>query len=209
MHPSNHYDRSPIVVDKNYSCALPARGCPGRTFMDTPHSTSTAAAIGAAPDTLHPRALFATNGRDGCHYQQQPQQQQYHPISRDQPPVSCPELCSSSSESDESSDGFSSPTPDLWSYVATPKQPAYEELSFISTTPTQDRPLSFLPHPNPHSPGACDTGAPDVVPTRRPRFRKDGNESTKRAATPKPRKACRVMTGLGFGGANEECLGGF
>lgn len=213
---THNYDRSPIVVDKTYSCALPARGCPGRTFMDPRASQQAAAAA------LHPRALFSVPTSSlqspSSNYSDEEEddedEDQHTPTSRyphpPLPPVPCPELCSSSSESDESSDGFASPIPDAWSYGTTAKQTAYDSACFVSTTPTQDRPLSFLPHPNPHSPGAHDNNAAfDNVASRRPRFRKDGSEPMKRAGTPKPRKVCRVMAGLGFGGSNEECLGGF
>lgn len=84
-HSSNTYDRSPIVVDRTYNCALPERGCPGRTFAES----------ASRGQTLHPRALYQNTAS---------------------PP--CPDLCSSSSESDESSDGFASPPPEPWCYTS-------------------------------------------------------------------------------------------
>ncbi|KAJ7153553.1 hypothetical protein C8R43DRAFT_450107 [Mycena crocata] len=69
-HSPSSYDRSPIVVSPN-SCALPARGCPGRTYY--PGSGSSApkthpAKTAVARGHLHPRALAAYAEDDGRDY---------------------------------------------------------------------------------------------------------------------------------------------
>lgn len=59
-HSAAAYDRSPIVVTPN-SCALPERGCPGRTYLLDEEPART---IQAARD-YHPRALaFASKAQD-------------------------------------------------------------------------------------------------------------------------------------------------
>ncbi|KAJ3742960.1 hypothetical protein DFH05DRAFT_1536092 [Lentinula detonsa] len=98
-HPSSIYDRSPIVVSTN-ACALPERGCPGRTYtLDERNlSASQQPTISAPPSRgghLHPRALS-----------QWPVQ--YLPNGSPQCPSLIPDL---SSESEES-DGFISPPPE-------------------------------------------------------------------------------------------------
>lgn len=51
-HSATQYDRTPIQVAPN-ACALPARGCPGRTYYDS------SAASNGRGGSLHPRALAA------------------------------------------------------------------------------------------------------------------------------------------------------
>ncbi|CCM05984.1 uncharacterized protein FIBRA_08225 [Fibroporia radiculosa] len=107
------YDRSPIVVQPN-RCALPARGCPGRTY--------------AVDDELHSRMppSPSPSARSGRH--QHPRASPSYPHQRDDDdaedddltpratpvatmPVLPPLIPDLSSESDES-DGFASPAPD-------------------------------------------------------------------------------------------------
>ncbi|KAJ7938334.1 hypothetical protein B0H13DRAFT_1942519 [Mycena leptocephala] len=60
-HSSAHYDRTPIQVSPN-ACALPARGCPGRTYYDGAPSRKPSAKQHPTTGrgaTLHPRALAA------------------------------------------------------------------------------------------------------------------------------------------------------
>ncbi|KAJ7889961.1 hypothetical protein B0H14DRAFT_2691408 [Mycena olivaceomarginata] len=104
-HSATQYDRTPIQVAPN-ACALPARGCPGRTYYDS------SAASNGRGGSLHPRALAA--------YEAQKQQLEDEgdddddeeaertPHAHKSPPPLVPDL---SSESDES-DGFASPPPE-------------------------------------------------------------------------------------------------
>jgi hypothetical protein len=117
---STSYDRSPIVVAPN-SCALPERGCPGRTYDLEEASRASAASANWSSrcnknllmnDHRHPKAFsrgythsVESNG-PSAPYNSAPQQA-YNP------PSVLPSLvhdfsCSSSSESDES-DGLHSP----------------------------------------------------------------------------------------------------
>lgn len=76
------YDRSPIVVSPN-SCALPERGCPGRTYLLEEQQSPAPRRISCARD-YHPRALaFASSSSN------------YDPV----PPL-IPDLSSESDESD-------------------------------------------------------------------------------------------------------------
>jgi hypothetical protein len=63
-HSSASYDRSPIIVSPN-SCALPERGCPGRTYYDhdtqttmhdPPRSPSRQTTLQHTGKSIHPRA---------------------------------------------------------------------------------------------------------------------------------------------------------
>ncbi len=111
------YDRTPIVVAPN-RCALPERGCPGRTYApEDPHAASLRRSKRSSLSPVggrarHPRAAAA--GDD--HYRQiqdddptprQSPRVDYHPL----PPL-VPDL--SSSESSEESDGVASPPPEVY-----------------------------------------------------------------------------------------------
>ncbi|KAJ7146063.1 hypothetical protein C8R44DRAFT_972943 [Mycena epipterygia] len=132
-HSPSAYDRSPIVVSPN-SCALPARGCPGRTYYDECRRRKSAAATAKLPPRghLHPRALAAYQedvdeddaDEDDDEAERTPTRTSpYIPLpvpppipgpyapqynSYAAPPPLIPDL---SSESDES-DGFTSPPPE-------------------------------------------------------------------------------------------------
>lgn len=96
-HPSSTYDRSPIVVSPN-SCALPERGCPGRTYtLDERNASVSQFPINLTPTPrgghLHPRALS----------------QRQHPQNPFPP---CPPLIQDLSSESEESDGFISSPPE-------------------------------------------------------------------------------------------------
>ncbi|KAJ3749774.1 hypothetical protein EV361DRAFT_922112 [Lentinula raphanica] len=100
-HPSSIYDRSPIVVSAN-ACALPERGCPGRTYtLDerTPSTSQQPMSLAPPPrgGHLHPRALS-----------QRPAQYLQNEI-----PPHCPPLIPDLSSESEESDGFISPPPEM------------------------------------------------------------------------------------------------
>ncbi|KAA1477565.1 hypothetical protein DENSPDRAFT_749309, partial [Dentipellis sp. KUC8613] len=125
-HSAATYDRSPIVVLPN-TCALPARGCPGRTYLpgDPPHS----------PNSEKKRAL-KNKGKS------------MHPRAVEQPvptPSAIPSLVPdvSSSESDES-DGFTSPPPHSPASFVIPKSSA--PMTPAALADALDSNLSFLPH---------------------------------------------------------------
>ncbi|EPQ53611.1 hypothetical protein GLOTRDRAFT_139787 [Gloeophyllum trabeum ATCC 11539] len=121
-HSPSSYDRSPIVVTPN-ACALPARGCPGKTYVlgDAPAAQRT----GSHP---HPRAVQANTGVGLGIQLRGRERERERTGDRDSDPERTPTLAPShpppsaaylpipalipdlSSESDES-DGFSSPPP--------------------------------------------------------------------------------------------------
>lgn len=90
-HSASAYDRSPIIVSPN-DCALPARGCPGRTYFDeppTPYPSNRPSCMSNAKG-YHPRAFSII------------------------PPTTLPQLVPDFSSESEESDGISSlPTPSL------------------------------------------------------------------------------------------------
>lgn len=96
-HSPTSYDRSPIVVPPN-SCALPARGCPGRTYDPTPVSPS--------GRTMHPsaqpQAYYAASA---------PRSQSPSRMRRPATPCAVPGLIPDEGSSDDS-DGLISPPPE-------------------------------------------------------------------------------------------------
>jgi len=98
---STIYDRSPIVVSPN-SCALPERGCPGRTYTLDERSLS------APPAPLNLRAAHR-----GGHLHPNALSQRHPQIPHSNLPHCPPLIPDLSSESDES-DGFNSPPPEAY-----------------------------------------------------------------------------------------------
>lgn len=134
-HSSSTYDRSPIIVSPN-SCALPERGCPGRTYTLDDSSPSASTSRRYAPSNngrhLHPRAV---NFPDTA-------------LSRAQPPTVPPPLIPDlSSESDESDEHTLYPL--RHRQYPSQQYTSFDPFSNIHnadgvSTPTA---LSFLPHP--------------------------------------------------------------
>jgi hypothetical protein len=129
-HSSSAYDRSPIVVLPNI-CALPARGCPGRTYIpgctapSSPNSSnlhSQKVALKTGGKHMHPRRALGL----GIVPESTPE---HATSTMTIPPPLVPDL---SSESDES-DGFASPPSELGASAAVTNPLAI---------------LPFTPHPN-------------------------------------------------------------
>lgn len=180
-HSGTHYDRAPIVVLPN-DCALPERGCPGRTYDNssgykTPRPATLTSKCGRTP---HPRAAEASaDGRiSRCNlvYPQNASSSSMMMLAstiRGPPPL-VPDI--SSSESDES-DGIVSPPPE---YYVGGAGAAASIVSIASTSQEQlDKALAFLPHA-PSSPKK-DSQKRDKDRKRRsssPRFKsEDGTRS--------------------------------
>jgi hypothetical protein len=176
-HSAAAYDRSPIVVAQN-SCALPERGCPGRTYLLEETTACYPRGIAYARD-YHPRALaFASATHAGG--------------SSSTVPRLIPDM---SSESDES-DGFSCLPAELSTYCPTnpnAKQhggyPNPPNLLYSSNTAytTTDGDLSpsintYLPYPPPSSSPTSPSGYHwDAHPdgphhNQKPRRKKDGRK---------------------------------
>ena len=177
-HSAAAYDRSPIIVTPN-SCALPERGCPGRTYLlDETDDTK-------PPPSRYPRGI--AYARD------------YHPralafaSSTNMVPQLIPDM---SSESEES-DGFSSIPAQLpTSYPITTnakKHGQYSDLPSLnvsmvnpyssnsSYTPAADDINNYLPYPHPSpisspSPSGYHWGAHSdgIHNSQKPRRKKDG-----------------------------------
>ena len=62
-HSPSAYDRSPIVVSQN-DCALPERGCPGRTYFEESPSGNSRRLLMINTKGYHPRAFSASSNYD-------------------------------------------------------------------------------------------------------------------------------------------------
>ncbi|OSD04979.1 hypothetical protein PYCCODRAFT_1342325, partial [Trametes coccinea BRFM310] len=149
------YDRTPIVVTPN-RCALPERGCPGRTYIpdESPslHRKSKRASLSPARGKhLHPSRVPGAD-RDipdesnDLTPRQSPRLDHFPALPV--PPL-IPDL---SSESSEESDGIASPPPELYSSSASHSskmslEQSLMNLSIAGTNAPSSSALSFLPHP--------------------------------------------------------------
>jgi hypothetical protein len=228
------YDRSPIVVSPN-TCALPERGCPGRTYtLDDPTAQSSHAKRRPTVQNgrhLHPRAVASayreqSPDTDEDADEDEGQRTPTHTF----PPVPSliPDL---SSESDES-DGFTSPPPETTAYhnpasyfppphpypIVAPSHPPipyapHRSISYSNDDPQgyfsgTPNPLSFLPHP----PSPSDEG-------QKARRRKQRGQSRSRDERQNPRRGadgsykslsvCNALANCSLEGTDDGCLGGF
>ncbi|KAI8974777.1 hypothetical protein BD414DRAFT_497434 [Trametes punicea] len=142
------YDRSPIVVTPN-RCALPERGCPGRTYtLDDPSpALRKAKRAGLSPSRgkhLHPRVVSDRDLSDD----NDPTPRQSPRVDHFPLPPLIPDL---SSESSEESDGIASPPPELYSSSVPHSKMSLEQslmnLTLAGTNAPSTSALSFLPHP--------------------------------------------------------------
>lgn len=230
------YDRSPIVVSPN-SCALPERGCPGRTYtldeqLASPPSPTPKRGHPYGGRDLHPRALAFNAAR------QQREDAERILTSYSLPPPLIPDL---SSESDES-DGFSSPptesyTPSTHLHGLAIPQDRYSTYTSFDVdpyaSPISPSALSFLPHgpsspsrsPYAHDMSACDD--PHMSKPKRRRERRhdasrvpdrilDAPESPGHTPTKKSSRVAAFGKSLSvrhavsaFRVEDDGCLGGF
>lgn len=228
------YDRSPIVVSPN-SCALPERGCPGRTYtLDEPAARSSHSRWKSTTHNgrhLHPRAV-ASAYRESSMDSDDAGDEEHTPTSTYPTlPSLVPDL---SSESDES-DGFASPPseyafyptgasyypPHQTNHIAAQSHPPIpyaqhhnisysNDESYFAVPPTA---LSFLPHP---------VSPPDggqKARRRRQRSRDQSRTRDERQASSDPRRGtdgsykslsvCRALANCSLEGPDDGCLGGF
>ncbi|KAF9468266.1 hypothetical protein BDZ94DRAFT_1246362 [Collybia nuda] len=184
VYSASAYDRSPIVVSPN-SCALPERGCPGRTYtLDDPVTPTPSAVKKGHPyggRDLHPRAIAFNASRQ--------QQQRHLSNDGDRTPTatssSLPPLIPDLSSESEESDGFTSP-PLESSYapnrlrglaISEDRYASYSsyDIDMYGSGATSPSALSFLPHP-PVSPSYSiygHTPVDDDVPTQKLRRRRE------------------------------------
>ncbi|RXW20135.1 hypothetical protein EST38_g5711 [Candolleomyces aberdarensis] len=208
------YDRTPIVVDKN-TCALPERGCPGRTYVLEEQQARQQQAARSA--SYHPRALNGTT-------QYRPVDGQYSQYSRaslQDLPQLVPDF--SSSESDESDGLSSSPSIPayLYSYGANGLPTKYEQHDYDSYSKNSINAISFLPYPpSPPANYSCNSNSDAQSP--KPRKKRSSSSSRHDGSTDPDRiqsgasesKSSRrreylLSHGGGFGARDDGCLGGF
>ncbi|KAJ7583583.1 hypothetical protein C8J56DRAFT_213096 [Mycena floridula] len=233
---SSAYDRTPIVIGPN-SVALPARGCPGRTYYNVDDEEPDeqrfcsrflknleARVLSSSRGHAHPRALDPRNDESI-------------------PPPLIPDL---SSEESEESDGFISPPPEsAFSFI--PINTADQcDVSYLSSAleqplyPEQIKSLP-IPVPSPHSEPQALACAAQLSRPRRPRgrlIRKNSSEEieedsgyvedieavklalnrspshsppgSKKKGTRKTSFVCKTLSSLSFCPDEDAgCLGGF
>lgn len=231
-YPPSAYDRSPIEVAPN-TCALPERGCPGRTYtLDgeppaRPPPPSTRSQHGIH---IHPRAVFynrspiSPSWPSGIDDGPQRASRRSSPV---QPPLT-PDL---SSESDES-DGFTSPpnssnasltpAPSIsWSHALGDPSvylmtPSYDHYDYPTNSPNVHSTLSYLPYS--HSPDSTHK-----VRRRRQRDRSRERERERgskygaygvddeahNSPSYKPSTPYGSFSTYALDGSEDSCLGGF
>lgn len=181
VHSAAAYDRSPIEVTPN-SCALPERGCPGRTYLleetdaTKPRLSRYPRGIAYARD-YHPRALAFASSGGGCSSM-------------------IPQLIPDISSESEESDGVSGIPAELSTTYATASHAKqynpYSNLPNLNVamgdpyssnnpyTPANDDLDAYLPYPHPSTSPVSPSGYhwdahPDGTHnTQKPRRKKDG-----------------------------------
>lgn len=126
------YDRSPIVVGPN-TCALPERGCPGRTYTleDSPRNSYQEKHSSSKGRHMHPRSMGSGFGL-GLPYGDETREVITNGgYSSNLPPL-VPDL--SSSESDDS-DGLFAATSQYMHVPSSPSPPVQDSFGGRSTTP--------------------------------------------------------------------------
>ncbi|KAJ4481014.1 hypothetical protein J3R30DRAFT_3287480 [Lentinula aciculospora] len=215
-HPSSIYDRSPIVVSAN-ACALPERGCPGRTYtLDERNLSTSQSLVKFVPPPrgghLHPRALN----------QRQAQSLQNENFPR------CPPLIPDLSSESEESDGFISPPPETsftslgpnpYSHHADkyPSQLSVDNAVYFTTkldniqlpSPADPRRISHRDRDRIRSP----TG-PGEVAADDPGYEDDRDvPSSSRSVSPRKNRCRKNLTSRAKAGFDDSgdggCLGGF
>lgn len=121
-HSKKTYDRRPLVVAPN-SCALPARGCPGRTYPPGVYRRPESADVYADMDINLDDLLFASRSSSTT----------VTPTTSP-PPSLIPDQAHSSSESDES-DVLASP---YGASAVRDSQMGEQEINFLPHPPSQD-----------------------------------------------------------------------
>ncbi|TDL24817.1 hypothetical protein BD410DRAFT_837733 [Rickenella mellea] len=139
-HSPTSYDRSPIIVHTN-SCAMPERGCPGRTYVP---ETSSRTNHGRQGRHVHPRACITSSFTEE-EEEDHDEDDDHTPTHSVAPPLIpnrtlLPPLIPDLSSESEESDGFLSPERMPFAYLSITSAMRSSQ----SSTPTQ---LSFLPHP--------------------------------------------------------------
>ncbi|KAL4063033.1 hypothetical protein V8B97DRAFT_1597271 [Scleroderma yunnanense] len=219
VHSSTSYDRSPIVVSPN-ACALPERGCPGRTYVlddELPRRSLPSQRRSNNGNHVHPRAtsnyISSPPSRLG---EDDPTRAPLRPSPLVPPPL-IPDL---SSESDES-DGFISLPPSL--NVSMTPAPSISKPrirgdtmvhndSYYSQQSASSHTLFSLP--------SCRSSSDDPQKPRRRRQRDrsrsrernqscDSSYASDEVSSDGCYKPFTLYTGYALDVAGDSCLGGF
>ncbi|KAF7975263.1 hypothetical protein HWV62_10140 [Athelia sp. TMB] len=230
-HSPSTYDRSPIVVSQN-TCALPERGCPGRTYTldESPSHPPRAPTSGWMPHSgrhLHPRAVNSGYRAQSPLIDEEDdddEAQRTPTCTMPALPRLIPDL-SSSSESSEESDDFTPPAAYMpISYFPPPQTnpnhfPSHPPIphapyryssegqqSYFAGTPTA---LSFLPHASDEDPAKMRRRK-QREPSRT-RDEKPGSPDRRRRADGayKTLSVCKALANCSLDEAEVGCLGGF
>jgi hypothetical protein len=227
-HSKHVYDRSPIVVTPN-SCALPERGCPGRTYALGDPSYPPFVPI---PHPYHPPALAAST----AHNPRRNTGRVLHPralLATPAPAYPPPRLIPDFSESDESDSSAYNPisSDPLPYYPHAHTHPADTSLSIpLDKYPYQNQsqpqyprtttpyPTTRIPYDHHYTSSETDTDSsyphsPRPRPRRSPSRSRDHdrtrNETTD-STDPKLRRASRTYPRCNEKGFEDSgCLGGF
>jgi hypothetical protein len=125
VYSSTTYDRSPIVVGPN-TCALPERGCPGRTYTleeDSSHRGDQRKRSSAKGRHAHPRSMGGSLGL-GQLSGDEPREVDQHP--QNIPPPLIPDLSSSESDDSDSLLSFTSQYMYIPNSSSTPVQDPFD-----------------------------------------------------------------------------------
>lgn len=227
-YPPSTYDRSPIVVAPN-TCALPERGCPGRTYTldeDRPARSSSPPKRSQHGIHLHPRAVFNHQSHvspsklgdfdDGS---------QCAPwrSSPTQPPL-IPDLSSGSDENDgsppDSHNASFKPAPSIpWppralgdphGYIMTP---SYDQYDYSNNSPNVHSTLPFLPYPPPNDAHKVRSQRQNDRPWERERGSKYGayvmDDEPRDKPSYRPHPLYGGLSSSALDGSDDSCLGGF
>lgn len=142
------YDRAPIVVLPN-DCALPERGCPGRTYDGyDARCKSKKGGVSSNSSSNNGKSMYPRAVEDNHNGWAMPGPSCAPTSFPFMPPPLVPDV--SSSESDES-DGVASPPPEYSGSAqgAAMQQYQYQYGPFMMSMPQEqyDKALAFLPHP--------------------------------------------------------------
>lgn len=226
-YPPSTYDRSPIVVAPN-TCALPERGCPGRTYTldEERPARSSSPKRSQHGIHLHPRAVFNHQSQvspskpgdidDGS---------QCAPwrTSQTQPPL-IPDLSSGSDESDGSppdshnaslKSAPSIPRPsrtlgDPNGYIMTP---SYDQYDYSNNSPNVHSTLPFLPYPPSNNAHKVRRQRQQDRPWERERGSKYGayvvDDEPRDKSGHRPYLLYGGFSSSALDGSDDSCLGGF
>jgi hypothetical protein len=228
---STHYDRSPIVVTPN-SCALPERGCPGRTYTlddPAPQPRQSNWRSGAHNGRhLHPRAVAPAYRASSYEDDDSEDNDSQRTSSRTYsivPPL-IPDLSSESEESDgpvsSSPEPAQYPTPSSYHHpphsmpIVAPSHPPIPHAPYMPYSTADHHQAYFANSPNalsflPHPPSPKDEGQKARRRKQRDQSRSREERHARRVADEsyKSLSVCKALSNCSLDDSEDGCLGGF